>query len=286
MGQTDVNSDENIKTASGWDTLAEHIVLDIFIEIELELERIIVAFLYYQKSAEIGEAYRIVQLIIVIVMENVFSVIKYEHVALKVIHNSNNKNVEIFIQELKYYCDICYEIPSYLNCHGVSRDDTTKNYVIVLKHARKGSLRQNLETVSQSTWKDKLNILYCIASDLEVIHSQELIHRDLDSEGEINDVMPYIAPEVLHGNHSLQAADIYSLGAIMTELAMGKKAFDGERPEFGEETPKCYVKLAKRCMESDPNKRPTATNICHRVGYWLEELEQDKDNEINQEEIF
>ncbi|KAF0332944.1 serine/threonine protein kinase, partial [Gigaspora margarita] len=49
----------------------------------------------------------------------------------------------------------------------------------------------------------------------------------------------------------------------MTELATGKRAFDGEpfdidlsmriclgeRPGFGEGTPKCYVKLAKRCMD-------------------------------------
>jgi len=104
----------------------------------------------------------------------------YKNVALKVIHNSN-KNVEDFIQELKYYCDIGYENPSFLECHGVSRDDTTKDYIIVLKYAIKGSLRQNLETVSQLEWKDKLNILYCIASDLEAIHSQELIHRDLHS---------------------------------------------------------------------------------------------------------
>ncbi|KAF0392363.1 putative Non-specific protein-tyrosine kinase [Gigaspora margarita] len=36
-------------------------------------------------------------------------------------------------------------------------------------------------------------------------------------------------------------------------------------------------------MESDPNKRPTATNICHRVGYWLEEMEQDDDNETKKQ---
>ena len=40
--------------------------------------------------------------------------------------------------------------------------------------------------------------------------------------------MPYVAPEVLQGKSFTQEADIYSLGVIMTELATGKKAFDGE----------------------------------------------------------
>ncbi|RIB05077.1 kinase-like domain-containing protein [Gigaspora rosea] len=171
-----------------------------------------------------------------------------EKVALKVIHKSN-KEVENFIQELKYYCEIGYENPSFLECHGVSRDDITKDYILVLNYADEGSLRQNIETVSQIIWKDKLNILYCIASDLEAIHSQELIHRDLHScnilqliytaltlliwdflhhqhqEDEINGVMPYVTPEVLQGNPYTQEADIYSFDIIMTELATGKRAF-------------------------------------------------------------
>ena len=38
------------------------------------------------------------------------------------------------------------------------------------------SLHQNLEIISQMIWKDKLNILYCIACNFETIYSQELIH--------------------------------------------------------------------------------------------------------------
>ncbi|RIB18905.1 kinase-like domain-containing protein, partial [Gigaspora rosea] len=100
-------------------------------------------------------------------------------VALKVIHNSNEHEQE-FIQELQYYCEIGYANPSFLNCHGVSRNDYG-NYIIVMDIAPEGSLRQNLVEVSQLEWKDKLNILIGIAIDLESIHSQELVHRDLHS---------------------------------------------------------------------------------------------------------
>src|SRR6185437_5575994 len=99
-------------------------------------------------------------------------------------------------------------------------------------------------------WKDKLNVLYSIASDLESIHSQELIHRDLHSgnilqdhlhsayitdlglstsssvnqKKEINGIMPYVAPEVLLDKPFTQAADIYGFGVIMSEISTGKRA--------------------------------------------------------------
>ncbi|RIB25227.1 hypothetical protein C2G38_2013067, partial [Gigaspora rosea] len=100
-------------------------------------------------------------------------------VALKVIHNSN-ENEQEFIQELKNCCEIGYENPSFLECSGVSRNDDGC-YIIVIGIAPKGSLRQNLVKVSQLEWRDKLNILNSIVIDLESIHSQELIHRDLHS---------------------------------------------------------------------------------------------------------
>ncbi|CAG8472550.1 4986_t:CDS:1 [Cetraspora pellucida] len=79
----------------------------------------------------------------------------------------------------------------------------------------------------------------------------------------------------------------------MTEISTGKKAFDGVpldtklavkicngyRPELGEGTPKFFVKLAKRCMNSDPKKRPTISVVSSRIIYWLDEIEQDEPDE-------
>ncbi|RIB11743.1 kinase-like domain-containing protein [Gigaspora rosea] len=160
--------------------------------------------------------------------------------ALKVIHNSN-ENEQEFIQELKNYCEIGYENPSFLRCHGVSRNNDG-DYIIVMMIAQKGSLRQNLVDVSQLEWRDKLNILNGIAFDLESIHSQELVHRDLHSgnilqsdelqqvyitdlglsknekEGKICGILPYIAPEILVGQPYTKASDIYSLGVIYLSI--------------------------------------------------------------------
>src|SRR5438477_5106991 len=95
-----------------------------------------------------------------------------------------------------------------------------------MDYAPLGSLRQNLYSVAKLEWKKKLNLLLCIASDLQIIHSQNLIHRDLHSgnilqdnlysayiadlglsisanialKDEVCGILPYIAPEVLYGN--------------------------------------------------------------------------------------
>ena len=121
-----------------------------------------------------------------------------------------------------------------------------------MKYAPMGSLRQNLYYVAQIPWEKKLNLLLCIASDLHIIHSQGLIHRDLHSGNILQDnlysayiadlglsisanialkkeesrgvygVLPYIAPEVLYGNPYTIESDIYSLGIIMWEVEYNK----------------------------------------------------------------
>ncbi|RIB29362.1 kinase-like domain-containing protein [Gigaspora rosea] len=100
-------------------------------------------------------------------------------------------------------------------------------------------------------WRDKLNLLQCIASDLLIIHSQDLIHRDLhsgnillnslksayiadlglsitaniesisNSDG-IYGILPYIAPEVLKKHPYTKESDIYSFGIILWEILYGK----------------------------------------------------------------
>lgn len=116
--------------------------------------------------------------------------------------------------------------------------------------AELGSLRSNLFEVGLMEWKNKLNLLNCLASDLQIIHSRELIHRDLHSgnvlqnhlesayiadlglaistnidskieSDKVYGILPYIAPEALMGNPYTTASDIYSFGIIMWEILYG-----------------------------------------------------------------
>ncbi|RIB29266.1 kinase-like domain-containing protein [Gigaspora rosea] len=100
-------------------------------------------------------------------------------------------------------------------------------------------------------WKDKLNLLQCITSDLQIIHPHDLVHRDLHSgnillnslksayiadlglsitanielkskSDGIYGILPYIAPEILNKQPYTKSSDIYSFGIIMWEILYGK----------------------------------------------------------------
>ncbi|RIB23965.1 kinase-like domain-containing protein [Gigaspora rosea] len=102
-------------------------------------------------------------------------------------------------------------------------------------------------------WEKKLELLSCIASDLRLIHSYNIIHCDLHSDNIFqNDIhnayigdlgfassvnktlskksgiygtLPYVAPEVLRGSSFTKASDIYSFGMIMWEISSGTIIF-------------------------------------------------------------
>ncbi|CAG8597757.1 12331_t:CDS:2, partial [Ambispora leptoticha] len=222
----------------------------------------------------------------------------HQNVALKLLHNSKDYNDE-FMKELKAYCDIGSKNPSFLRCFGISKEDTSGDYILV---------------VAQMEWRNKLTLLHCIASDLQLIHSQELIHRDLHSDlglamstcialkserlG-VYGILPYIAPEVLDKRQYTTASDIYSLGIIMWEILYGNSASYNQefeiqlqieichndlRPVVIENTPQCYVNLMKKCWERDPINRPSAIEICKVLVEWQNDenilLELNKSDEI------
>lgn len=110
------------------------------------------------------------------------------------------------------------------------------------------------------------------------------------SDQEVKGVLPYVAPEVLQKQKASPSSDIYSFGIIMTTMSTNKRPFadkvygtslavrivkNGLRPEFAKDTPECYKELANQCMDSDPQKRPTAIDIAFKLYQWAY-----KDNEI------
>ena len=104
---------------------------------------------------------------------------------------------------------------------------------------------------------------------------------------EIIGVMPYIAPDVLNGRPYTQKSDIYSFGILMSEISIGQQPFndkehdidlafkicEGLRPGFSNNTPNFYIKLAYKCMDADPEKRPTADEILKIITFWKDAIE-------------
>ncbi|RIB10545.1 kinase-like domain-containing protein, partial [Gigaspora rosea] len=97
------------------------------------------------------------------------------------------------------------------------------------------------------------------------------VSQDSSSKG-IFGVLPYIAPEVLYGEKYTMKSDIYSFGIIMSEAFTGYPPYHdiphdfslatqiclGHRPEIRCEVPQSLLDLMNKCLDAEPQNRPTA----------------------------
>ncbi|UZO22815.1 uncharacterized protein OCT59_015164 [Rhizophagus irregularis] len=171
-------------------------------------------------------------------------------VVLKCLHNSQDMTSE-FLREIESHTMIVSSRVT--RCYGITKDPESNNFMMVMRYAKDGSLRQYLNNIFNSIeWIDKLQILRKIIKGLNIIHEKGLIHRDFhcgnmlkdDSDTIISDlglcqpanvkssqnneyekqvygVLPYVAPEVLRGGKYTQESDIYAFGIIAYEVCTG-----------------------------------------------------------------
>ena len=142
-----------------------------------------------------------------------------------------------------------------LRCYGVTQDHESKEYMLILKYAEKGDLRDYLrDQFPELTWTRKLRMLRSLSQNLFSIHSSGFTHLDLhpgnvlvmsEIETVISDfglarhtddsvhskvygVMPYVAPEILTEQQYSRAADVYSFSMLMREICSGKPPLSQE----------------------------------------------------------
>ncbi|KAF9102468.1 hypothetical protein BGX27_010983 [Mortierella sp. AM989] len=165
-----------------------------------------------------------------------------------------------------------------IQCCGVHYDD---NYVyIVTEYAEGGSLSDAM-VVRRLDWESKKRIIAEVALGLAYLHSQDIIHRDIKGgnilltkydEVKLCDFglakiiasatcatcpstnMPkgtprFTAPELLSAKPKYSAkSDIFALGVVMQDLMDGDAPLD-------------YTAIMTRCLNKDPEERPTLTEI-------------------------
>ncbi|RHZ87355.1 hypothetical protein Glove_37g96 [Diversispora epigaea] len=191
--------------------------------------------------------------------ENVYKAthkISQKTIVLKYISLHDKFTLDNFINEVKRHRKLKSH-DSVLKFYGITKQENTNNYMIILKYANNGSLRQYLKTNFQKMdWNIKLNIAKQIASVLMHLHSNEVIHGKLNFENIIvhkeniklnyfgmakhaseslkfftNALGPiqYIDPQHLELFNIIgknKCSDIFSLGIILWEISSGKPPFE------------------------------------------------------------
>ena len=109
------------------------------------------------------------------------------------------------------------------------------------------------------------------SSVLDISLDAETQHKPLTQEGSIVGTFQYMAPEQLEGLAADARTDIFSLGAVLYEMATGRRAFDGKtktsliaaivketpRPiaELVPLTPPAFEHVVDKCIAKDPDDR-------------------------------
>ncbi|RHZ76506.1 hypothetical protein Glove_196g30 [Diversispora epigaea] len=162
-------------------------------------------------------------------------------VCLKSLDNLINKND--FLQEIKN--QLKFRGKNSIAIYGITKNPTENVYMMVMKYAEYGSLREHLNnTFEELTWGKKYGILLSIVSGLTNIHEMGLMHKDFHPGNIVNrtltlsyitdfglckpvsendpkkiyGIIPYMAPERLSRGEYTQASDIYSFGMIILEV--------------------------------------------------------------------
>ncbi|CAO3566596.1 unnamed protein product [Mortierella alpina] len=172
-----------------------------------------------------------------------------------------------------------------IRCYDIQRD---AHYVyIIMDYAEGGNLKSAAPTLD---WENKQRIVREVALGLAYLHGQGITHRDIKGEnilltthgqaklsdfglanvmasatcaskytpakdptghGRPKGTLQWMAPELLTAKPKYSSkTDIYALGVVMGELM-----------DHADEPPDEYRTLWKRCVEKDPEKRPTLDEI-------------------------
>ncbi|CAK4114242.1 unnamed protein product [Aphanomyces euteiches] len=244
-----------------------------------------------------------------------------EVVAIKKLHPNRTslEQLKAFVDEINLMAS--FESPYIVKLIGAAWTRPLDIHC-VMEFMDSGDLKDYLDSNHSIPWPEKIVHLLSIAEGLVYLHSMDIVHRDIKSRNVLLDstkgtkltdfgiskediqatmtvgvgTFRWMAPEVLQDKHYTIAADIYSLGVIMSELdtqcipyheirnpmngqpiadsALIGKVLAGEiQPSFTRNCPLWFLDLATQCLSHDPDERPTAMQASHIVRNFIHRSE-------------
>ena len=166
--------------------------------------------------------------------------------------------------------------PNIIAVHDSGYTDEGEGY-IVMELATGGSLRDRLESDGPLPWDEAVSIMAAIAGAAQAAHDQGVLHRDIKPDNILIDqygnpkltdfgiasvasnatatssttaTVAHAAPEILQGQTSTEAVDIYAVGSTLYNLITGLPPF--QRHEDLGMTPM----ITRALTEPPPDLRP------------------------------
>ncbi|GBB97414.1 hypothetical protein RclHR1_02990015 [Rhizophagus clarus] len=227
---------------------------------------------------------------------------------IKVALHSLGNTPSIFLKELKRHYYSRVKSGLMIRLFGVTRETVTGHLMMVAETVEWDLRHYVSHHFARLTWSRKLSILYSIACALEQLHNGEQVHRDKTANGKFfknhieipvnelglgeskdpipiigyykNDLLPFMAPEILRNEGHSDKSDIYSFGILMWELLSNRPPYYDQpklinailyndlRPKLNTDMPECYITLMKKCWSSEPSLRPSIRELVNQLGDW------------------
>ncbi len=175
--------------------------------------------------------------------------------------------------------------PNIVHVYDLGRDSTGRPF-IVMEYVDGPTLAETIDREGPLALERVLEVARDCAAGLAYAHGAGVIHRDLKPHnllvggdgrvkiadfgiarsldaaeitvvGSVLGTAGYLAPEQARGEAVTTAADMYSLGVTLHQLATGTMPDPGARPELAEP----LRTIVAGCLEQDPAARPTAAQV-------------------------
>jgi len=179
-------------------------------------------------------------------------------VAVKLLHPQyadDPEFLERFRREARAAASLSH--PNIVPIYDVGQDAETRTPYIVMELIEGGNLKDLIRRSAPFSDREIRAIGAILAATLDYAHRKGLIHRDMKPQnvllgedrrprltdfgiaqamassgltrtGAVMGSVHYIAPEVVRGGKALPQSDVYSLGAVLYEMATGRVPFLGE----------------------------------------------------------